>query len=63
MARAKVDPELCIGCGLCADICPDVFEMDDTEGKAFVKDNADCAEAGCCEEAAESCPTAAIEVE
>lgn len=31
--KAYVDPEVCIGCGLCAGIAPDVFQMND-EGKA-----------------------------
>jgi len=25
----KVDKDICIGCGACAAICPDVFEIDD----------------------------------
>jgi ferredoxin len=29
--RPKVDEELCIGCGHCAEVCPTVFELiDDT---------------------------------
>ncbi len=28
----------CIGCGLCAESCPDVFEMDD-DGKAGASEN------------------------
>lgn len=59
MAEPKVDPELCIGCGLCADICPQVFQLGDDD-KAHVVEGANCEAAGCCQEAAESCPTSAI---
>lgn len=59
MANPKVDPDLCIGCGLCSEICPEVFEMGDDD-IAFVKEGADCEEAGCCQEAADSCPVDAI---
>ena len=26
--RVRVDKSLCMGCGICTDICPEVFEMD-----------------------------------
>jgi ferredoxin len=58
----KVDPDLCIGCGLCSEICPEVFEMGD-DGLAHVIDAGGCEAAGCCEEAAESCPTSAISLD
>jgi ferredoxin len=34
--KAKVNKELCVGCGTCAAIAPDIFEMVD-DGKAQVK--------------------------
>jgi len=58
----KVDPDLCIGCGLCSEICPEVFEMGD-DGIAHVIDASGCEDAGCCEEAADSCPTDAISLD
>jgi ferredoxin len=54
-----INADECIGCGLCEQLCPDVFEMGD-DGLAHVKSDAKCAAAGCCQEAADSCPTSAI---
>lgn len=62
MAKPTVDEDLCIGCGICEQTCPGVFELND-EGTAQVKDDAeDCDDAGCCEEAADQCPVDAITV-
>lgn len=55
----SVNPDECIGCGLCEEICPDVFQMGD-DGLAHVEEGANCEAAGCCQEAADSCPTGAI---
>jgi ferredoxin len=60
--RPVVDESLCIGCGTCEEICPDVFEVGD-DGFSHViaiGPEATCAAAGCCEEAAEECPVSAI---
>ena len=60
-----VDPNLCIGCGLCATTCGEVFELGD-DGKSFVKDAAGCTapaggQAKCnCQEAIDGCPAHAI---
>ena len=61
--KPKIDKELCIGCALCEEICPDVFEMDDGEEVAIVKEGSSCDDAGCCEEAKEECPVEAIALE
>lgn len=52
----------CIGCGSCVEICPEVFEMRDDEGKAYViaEDKCDSCD---CEEAAGVCPVEAITFE
>lgn len=54
--------ENCIGCGLCNSICPEVFTMTD-EGVATASSDIPEAEEELVQEAAESCPVDAIEVE
>ncbi len=60
--RATVDEETCIGCGLCAETCPEVFEMVDDKARAKVDEvPEDSTET--CREAAEDCPVEAIQIE
>jgi len=37
MARVWIDQDLCTGDGICAEICPAIFEMHD-DGLAYVKE-------------------------
>ncbi len=60
--KAMVDKNLCAGCGVCVDVCPEVFEMKDD--KAEVKITPIPPEAiGSCRDAADQCPTEAIKIE
>jgi ferredoxin len=75
MAILIVDPDLCIGCGLCVEICPLVFEMKENkawiiapklltlkEKHAVVKDPQACDSCDCVL-VIDSCPVAAITLE
>lgn len=57
-----IDQDICIGCGRCEEICPAVFHLDETIGKAEVMDAEDCEFVGCCEAAEENCPVEAISI-
>ncbi len=60
--KAMVD-DSCISCGLCVEICPEVFELPDT-GIAKVKVDTVPEELhDSCREAASSCPVDAITIE
>lgn len=60
--QVYVDKETCIGCGLCNDIYPEVFDMDD-DGKAVAVEDQSEADEDALTEALESCPVEAIREE
>lgn len=61
--KVKVNQDACIGCGACAAICEDIFEIND-EGLSVAKVEEVSEELkDAAVEAGEACPTGAIEVE
>ena len=60
--RVRVDADLCTGCAVCTDMCPEVFDLRDAVSVVLVdevpQDLADTVR-----EAAEACPVEAIIVE
>jgi NAD-dependent dihydropyrimidine dehydrogenase PreA subunit len=55
----QLNPELCVGCGLCLAVCPQaVFELRDK--KAVLTDRDACMECGAC---ALNCPSGALAVQ
>lgn len=60
--KAIVDEDLCIGCGTCEDLCPDVFRMED-DGLSHVINEDPIPELyACIRDAADACPVDAITV-
>jgi len=53
--------ENCIGCGICASMCPEVFKMTDAGVSEAIKENVPSELAASAGEAKESCPAEAIE--
>lgn len=59
--RVKIDPEVCQGHAMCFLACPQVFELSDEDGHAFVTDeNVPPEFEYAVEQAVRSCPEGAI---
>jgi len=54
----EVDPDLCTGCGLCVDIAPNTFELNDEGISEVIDPEGDDEET--IQEAIDSCPAEAI---
>lgn len=63
LMRATVDRDLCIGCGLCEDTCPGVFELDDEMISTVMVDEIPASLEECATEAEANCPVTAITLE
>ncbi|MCL4378838.1 MAG: ferredoxin [Actinobacteria bacterium] len=59
--EVRIDEDLCTGCGLCEETCPDIFKMNEDKDIAeLIKSDYDEYDEECIQEAAESCPSEAI---
>ena len=60
--QIEIDRDGCIGCGLCASTCPEVFEMAD-DGLAAVKEHPEAADPATVKDAADGCPVDVIDTD
>ena len=58
--KISLDQDKCVGCGVCCQVCPDVFSLDEKVGTAKILRLDD--EAPCIKEAMESCPVNCIKM-
>ena len=59
MPKAKVNEDLCIGCGTCESLCPEVFKVEDGKSTVIAEDCGECD----CQNVIDSCPVSAISME
>jgi len=61
--KAIVNPDVCSGCGLCAETCPKVFQLDDEGVARVIVEEVPPELEDQVKEAAEDCPDEAISTE
>lgn len=61
--RARIDVDLCDGCGVCEQVAEEVFELNDDGVAEVILDPVPPEHEDAVREAAESCPTEAIILE
>ena len=59
MAKIKFDKDACIGCGACAAVCPDNWDLDGEKAKPKTLNPKTI---GCNNDAADACPVNCISV-
>lgn len=61
--KVRIDPNLCQGHAMCALACPQLFQLSDEDGHAYVDDeNVPAQFEEAVEQAVQSCPEGAIRV-
>lgn len=60
--RARVDPEMCVGTGMCEATAPDLFEVGDDGISHVLLPDIPPERLAAAREAAEACPTRALTV-
>ncbi len=58
--KVFIDEAVCIGCETCAELCPEIFRMDEMKRKAEVISPEGGGAKGCVEEAMVACPVSCI---
>jgi ferredoxin len=59
--KVTIDANLCVGCGLCTEMCPDVFKMEGDKAVVLREPTTSRAIADC-RDAKEQCPVFAITI-
>lgn len=61
--KVRVDEDLCTGCEVCVDTCPEVFKMGDKDLVVVIGDSVPDDAQATCKQAADECPVEAILIE
>lgn len=61
--KVVLNRDACIGCGACAALCEDIFEIDNEGLSKVIKEEVKDEEVELTRDAIESCPTGAITLE
>ena len=61
--KVVLNRDACIGCGACAALCEDIFEIDNEGLSKVIKEEVKDEEVELTRDAIESCPTGAISLE